>query len=331
MDDGSGDREKWSVIIQRLRQVRGNRHLWRLLQVIFTVLPLWFVFQNLQHNWQRLANYEWRVDASNLMLSLVFIVLAFALLPLAGQQALVGAGVRISFRKTYWAYYIAQLSKYLPGGIWVFPGRALALQRYNVSVVSSTVAMFVELSMLVLSGVIIFLPYVVIVGTQPTSASWWWPIVIILPLAIILHPAVQSSINRRLFRFVPQSDVSSHWTLRRGATILCLDIMFWLLTGAAFSRLVASLEPTASTSWLSLTAAFSMAWVIGFLAFLSPAGLGIREGALALLLAPLLPAPLPALVAVVARLWWTLAESISVGIAHLVGGSGARAASKGAQ
>ena len=61
-----------------------------------------------------------------------------------------------------------------------------------------------------------------------------------------------------------------------------------------------------------------MAWAIGFLVFLTPGGLGVREGALALLLAPFLPSPLPAVVALLARLWWTVAELISVAIAALL-------------
>ena len=62
-----------------------------------------------------------------------------------------------------------------------------------------------------------------------------------------------------------------------------------------------------------------MTWVVGLLAFLTPGGLGVREGALALLLSPFLPVPLPTVVALLARVWWTVAELISVATAMLVG------------
>ena len=83
--------------------------------------------------------------------------------------------------------------------------------------------------------------------------------------------------------------------------------------------LVSSLQPLQDILWLPFGAAFSMSWVLGFLAFLVPSGFGVREGAISILLTPLLPAPLPVLVALLARLWWTLADLFSVTIALLLG------------
>ena len=46
----------------------------------------------------------------------------------------------------------------------------------------------------------------------------------------------------------------------------------------------------------------------------------MREGALALLLASFLPAPLPAVVALLARLWWTLGDVAGVVLAIALSG-----------
>lgn len=293
--------------------------LWRGIQLILVALPLWFVFQSLERNWLALADVRWQFDLSKLVPSVLLLVCAFGLLPLAAQQVLDGVGTRITFPKTYWAYFITQLSKYLPGGIWIFPGRVVALRRHDVGFAASSAAMLVELCLLVFAGIVVFVPYWLIVGVEQTSITWWSVVLVIVPIAVFLNPAVFNYVFTRLLVLMGKADVRVYLSFRRLSLILLIDILFWLVTGAGFYFLVASVQPVPISSWLALTSAFSMAWVIGFLAFLTPAGLGIREGALAVLLTPLLPPPLPALIALLARLWWTVAELISVALAMLVG------------
>lgn len=307
-------------MISRLWQrAKGHRWFWRGLQVFLIVVPLWFLVQSLQQNWDALAEYRWQLDPTSMIAAVVVLACAFGFLPLASQQALTGAGAPISYRQTYWAYFITQLSKYLPGGIWIFPGRAVALQRHNVSFMASSVGMFVELTLLILAGISLFVPYWLVTGPESTSIEWWWLGLATIPLVVFVSPPVFNNLLKRSLPLLGQPDVRVHLTFGRLATILAIDILFWLTTGAGFFLLVASLQPATLPGWMALTSAFSMAWVVGFLAFLTPAGLGVREGALALLLAPLLPPPFPALVALLARLWWTAAEGISVGIAALLG------------
>jgi hypothetical protein len=54
--------------------------------------------------------------------------------------------------------------------------------------------------------------------------------------------------------------------------------------------------------------------VIGYLSLLTPSGLGVREGILALLLTEVFAAPLPTIIAIVARLWMVLAELLGAGV-----------------
>src|SRR3990170_3257051 len=54
-------------------------------------------------------------------------------------------------------YFISQLPKYLPGGIWAFPGRMLAYQRVGVDRIKSIVSVFREVTALFLGGATIAL------------------------------------------------------------------------------------------------------------------------------------------------------------------------------
>ena len=63
-----------------------------------------------------------------------------------------------------------------------------------------------------------------------------------------------------------------------------------------------------------------MAWNVSIFAFFFPAGLGVREAALLLLLGTTFPAGWPAALALVARLWFTLGEVAAFGLASWLRG-----------
>src|SRR4030095_14078882 len=71
-------------------------------------------------------------------------------------------------------------------------------------------------------------------------------------------------------------------------TVILLTVgyaAYWAVTGVAFATLVASLYPLAATDVPVVVAAYAAAYAVGFLALLTPAGLGVREGILVIPLA----------------------------------------------
>ena len=93
--------------------------------------------------------------------------------------------------------------------------------------------------------------------------------------------------------------------------------LLWLCQGLAFFLFVRSLAPVRWADTGVLTAGFAFAWIVGFLSFLTPGGLGIREGLLGVLLANYLPASQATLVALLCRLWMLAAEMVLAGTAFL--------------
>ena len=87
----------------------------------------------------------------------------------------------------------------------------------------------------------------------------------------------------------------------------------WLLLGSSFALLGQALSPAPlPLDHLGLlVGAFAVAWNVSLFAFFFPAGLGVREAALLLLLGASFPAGWPAVLALVARLWFTVGELLA--------------------
>jgi hypothetical protein len=85
--------------------------------------------------------------------------------------------------------------------------------------------------------------------------------------------------------------------------------------GSGFALLAAAVTPITATQFAALVATWVAAYVVGYLSLLTPGGLGVREGVMILLLAPLFPVPVPTVIALAARLWVILGEVAGAAIA----------------
>jgi hypothetical protein len=134
-------------------------------------------------------------------------------------------------------------------------------------------------------------------------------------LAAIFRRQLLGLARRRLPGFDPADLTPSAGTV---ALLTVGYAAYWAVTGVAFATLVASLYPLAATDVPVVVAAYAAAYAVGFLALLTPAGLGVREGILVIALAPVLPAGPALVVALLSRLWMMLVELAGAAVAHLV-------------
>jgi hypothetical protein len=133
-----------------------------------------------------------------------------------------------------------------------------------------------------------------------------------------LHPRVSldmiSWLFKRLGRDPPEERVPYTRMLALTAiacvqTLIVCGMFAWMST--AILNLDASLGGYLALAWVLAT--FS-----GFIAFFAPAGIGVQEGALLLLLSPILPPEQAAVLTVAARIWQTVVVLLTAGVGALL-------------
>ena len=87
-----------------------------------------------------------------------------------------------------------------------------------------------------------------------------------------------------------------------------------LLLGVAFVLVVMSVSDIEMKDFPLLVGGYNLAAVVGILAFIAPAGLGVREGVLAGFLTPVVGGPVAASLAILVRVVVVLADLVFVGI-----------------
>ena len=249
-----------------------------------------------------------------------FFGLAFALPIVASISwvSLVFLNAALPFRQAAGIYFLSQIPKYLPGGIWAFPGRMLAYQMVGVPKVDSVISVFREVAALFLGAVLVGL--IALFQDNRIDRSIQMALLIGVVGCVIGILITQLSISRKILAHLPRA-VRSRWAslVGKGAEAsgikwlfgtLPVSLIFWLILGIPFYQLILAVSPqVAGFNWLDASGIFALAWSAGFVVFLVPAGFGVRETILSLLLSRVMSKPDAVSVALLSRIWWMAGEA----------------------
>ena len=229
----------------------------------------------------------------------------------------------VSFQTAFTLFHLANITRYLPGRIWGIV-RLLSLSaRFGLSKIETASSLTLHVGIETALGGLIAMALLFSDGMQDIPETVLEKIAgetLLLTLAIMaviagfvfLLPKLAHHACEFLKTFTPLFKKSRLWV-----SILASHSMLWICQGIAFFFFVRSSVPVPWTDAGILTACFAFAWIVGFLSFLTPGGLGIREGLLGLLLANYMPASQATCLALLCRLWMLSAESLLAGTAFL--------------
>ncbi|MBA4164439.1 MAG: hypothetical protein C0510_07380 [Erythrobacter sp.] len=198
-------------------------------------------------------------------------------------------------------FFLGQIGKYLPGGIWPFLasaefGRDAGLKS-RTTMVSLVLALLINLGS---GGILcaIALPQALL--QLPVGPLWL--LAAIAATAILLHPAFIRKITG-----VAGIDLTPASGKMFGAGIL--SVITWLFAGLHLIILARGMGMDFHAIDLILFAAiYAFAWIAGFVFMIAPAGLGAREAAMIALLATQMPLAEATAIALLSRLLMTLAD-----------------------
>ena len=249
--------------------------------------------------------------------SLVLAVVAVLAMLMSWDAAVRDGGVDLPFRDMVRIYCVGQVGKYVPGSVWpVLTQSQLARRR------GSSPARVASGSLLALAvSVCVFLAVgaaLLPLSSHEAAARLWWVPLAVVPMVVALHPAI---LNRAL--------AVAGRVLRRGAPDFAytlpgvLRCSAWALVGAvAFGGhvylLADSLGGGGLRGFALSTCAFALATGVGVLVIFAPAGAGVREAVLTLVLAPVLSVDAALVIALVSRAMLIVVD-LGLGLSQVYG------------
>ena len=208
-------------------------------------------------------------------------------------------------------YYVGELGKYVPGGVWPVLGRGELARRGSVPRGRAYTSVALSLGMLYLAAMFTaaaFLPFALSGGS---GFSPWMLTLLALPVGVVMlhHDVLERMISvvaritkRNVNVLVPRWSESLGLVLRYVPT--------WLFIGGATYAVTRSI--TDDVSFPRMMFATILSWVVGFLAVPVPSGAGIRETVL--YASSGLPKSVALTTAVLARFAFVLVDVIGAAI-----------------
>lgn len=302
----------------------------RALQIGLPIIILALFVYQVKKNWADLTVYTFQLNPGLLGLAFLGFMLQELSYGLIWRSVLTRLDAHLGLRTCLRIYLASEFVRYIPGNVWHVLTRILWVGKYGVSRPVAFASMAIELITKLAAGVLVFSVSLLFwqdigkVGSLLHGSLFdILGIVSIIILFIGLHPRILNGVLNWLLHRMKREPIKL--TLRY-SDILFITLAWcasWMVAGTAFYILLLALWPAAPiVAWPICIGIYAIAWDIGFVSFITPSGLGIREAAIVALFALALPLPtgLATIMALLSRLVSTLAEAVCVSIAYLSGG-----------
>lgn len=263
--------------------------------------------------WDRIVESFSRLDVLTVVLGVLFTFVALVANMLSWRAMMAGTGMPVPLPAAASIFFVGQLGKYIPGGVWSIAaqaelGRAHGLARTG-SAVASLASMLVSMVTAGLVGIV-----GIALASPDGLARYWWLIPVVVVGLVALTPPVLTRLIALAFRVLrrPAQGIVLGW----GGTVMSAvwSIVMWLAYGAQASFVLHAFGATGTSLVPVATGAYSVAWLVGFLAVIAPAGLGAREGVLVFLLGGVAAAGVALALAVISRAFMTFGDVVLAGV-----------------
>ena len=307
----------------------------RLLQIGLPILIIGFFLYQVKNNWSALTAQSFHLNGWLLALAFVGFMGQEISYGLIWKTVLARLGARLGLRASLRIYLGSEFVRYIPGNVWHVLTRILWVGKYGVSRPVAFASMAIELITKLAAGVLVFAVSLLFwhdlnaVGRlSEQRIVFALGIGTILALFIVLYPPVLNWLLNLALRVLKRDPIKLSVRYRDILLVTLAWGASWFVAGSAFFVMLLALWSSAPLIvWPICIGIYALAWDIGFVSFITPSGLGFREGAIVGLFALAFPLPgvLATIIALLSRFVSTIAELLCVSIAYVSGGRPPRA------
>lgn len=291
---------------------RRSRPVVRLLQLAATLLVTVFIFRALGVGFEDVRNLDgrwWRPDWAWFGAASALLVVGYVFSGMLwGRMVAELGGPDLRASRSVGLYMTANLGRYVPGKIWQILGLVYLSRSAGATPATASAAALLG-QVLSLVGASAIGVLVLLNGASSLTGALGATLlaVILGGVMFLAVPRFTGWVLARWSRALGESPMLPRLTASFGVRWAVLYLANWVIFVSAFWMFVRAFT---QIGFLTAAPAFAAAYVMGYLFLPAPAGVGVREGALAGLLTPAL-GPGAVAIALTSRLWFTLFEVLT--------------------
>lgn len=233
------------------------------------------------------------------------------------RQVLHGLGVDVPAGPGARVFFTSQLGKYLPGSVWPALMQMEAGRAWGASRRTMLTANLVTILMNVCAGLVVACALLPAYDSSALS-HYWWALLAIPFLLALLHPRAIPGLLDRVLSLLHRPPVGDHLDTGSVLRASIWALASWLGLGAQVGVLTVAVGPSAASHFVLAIGAMALAYSLGVLFVPAPAGAGVREVVLVLVLGSVLPSGQALAVVLSSRVLLAIVDVFLAGVAAVI-------------
>jgi uncharacterized membrane protein YbhN (UPF0104 family) len=275
------------------------------LRILLALLVVAAVSIAVARNWRDVSADIGRIDAGTFALAALLVCLPPIFTVLGWRILLADLGSPLHLAPAGGIFFVGQLGKYVPGAVWSIVAQAEIGARLHIPRRRSAVVAFVSVAIAAICGLIVGVPALPLLITRDDStATTGWVVLLAMPLlAVVLWPRLLNWAIATVLRVLRREPLERQLSGRAVLSATVLFIAAWVCSGLHVLVLARATSTDYETSQLLLAtvSGFALASSLAMFSVVLPAGVGVREGVLVLILAPVTSTSAATAVVVISR------------------------------
>ena len=275
----------------------------RILSIILVVIIFYFIGNVAYKEWDKISGYNWSPRPSWFIVSILILFVVYLIGAYGWILVLRMMGVQIGWVKGLSIFLLSLYGRYIPGGVWSVLGRVYLCRLEGIPDSRSSMSILLEQAYPIVSAGLVFV-LSLFFWRDTDSVLKVLPAVFLLPISFVfLHPKPFLKIMNPVLAWFGKGPIHITLSFKNMLILAACYSFYWIVAGTAFYCFIRAFYPLDLHYIPILSGIYALSFTAGYLAFFTPAGLGVREGSLTLLLSLFIPAPVALGIALLSRLW----------------------------
>jgi hypothetical protein len=289
--------------------------------MLLLVLVLVGVAAVVSRNWQAFVDSIHKIGIRGVVLSLVLALVGVVGSYLQWRSVLIGLDVRFGVLEGARVFFVSQLGKYLPGSVWPIVMQMEAGRRRGASRKTMLAGNLITVLLSMCVGLVLaatLLPF----SSPATLHRFWWALAALPLLLVLVHPRSFPFLVDRVLKLFRRAPLQVRMTGAATMTALGWSTLSWVALGAHLAVLAAAISMPSLTLLALCIGGMGLAVSAGVLFLPAPAGAGMREVVLGVVLLALLTSGQVVAVVIASRVIILLADLLLAGLFSFTWGKG---------
>lgn len=287
----------------------------KFLSWLFVLIVLGFLVHKISLNWSDFVAVKWNINLISLIGLMILWTGLFTVLTFSWHYLVTALGGQTRYRDNARVWVLANAARFLPGTIWQYVGRLRLSSSYGIPIAISSRALVMESLLNLIAGLMVLVGSSFVLDLAVFQLRLYLlgglSLGIVILLMLVNNSAVINFISKvtKLEKLKLLTDMNK-LSVINWLVLLSLLMLQFVIAGTMLFLLTTMIFPLSAEFLPYAIVIYTFSWLLGYIAFLAPAGLGVQELSMATLLSFYLPVGLAGGLAIAFRVVSMLVELI---------------------